>query len=369
MRILYVITSTTIGGAERKLDAIISGLDKNAFTAAGVISLKPAGPVAESIKKSGVRTVSLDMGYIPSPSDLSRLASEIEKFQPDVVNAFLFRAIQFCRAAKTIKRLKFSLVSSTEVNYRTRNPVIRLIDRLLRRKDEITVCESRTSADYLVKNMGYLPSRVTVARNGTDPYYWVFSLEERERVRRELGLSKNEILVTSVGRLSRQKGHSYLVDAIAGINNPAGIKCVILGTGPEKASLEARINAKGLEGKVILAGEKDYIKPWLCASDIFVLPSLWEGIPIALLEAMAVGLPCVASSVDGIQEVIENGKSGILCPPADSNALANALIRLTEDVPLRNNISLAAKKVIRDDFSTKAMIRKYEEIYRSACRP
>lgn len=367
MRVLYVITSTIIGGAERKIHSMISGIDKSDFEVAGVISLKPSGPVAEAIKKSGVPVVSLDMGYLPSMRDLGRLVREIEKFKPDVVNAFLFRAIQFCRAARTYKRLDFKLVSSTEVNYRTRSLLIRWIDRFFKRNDELTVCESQTSADFLINNLGYSPSGIKVIKNGTDPCSWVFSMEERNQTRNWLKIPKDEILISSVGRLSKQKGHTYLIDAISRINPAVKVKCLIIGTGPEKTSLENKIRAKGLQDKIILTGEKNNIKPWLCASDIFVLPSLWEGIPIALLEAMAIGLPCLASSVDGIPEVIEDSKSGLLCPPKNPDALATALVRLCEDVPLRNNIALTGKKVIRDNFTVKMMLRSYEDAYRSVC--
>ncbi len=363
IRIVYVITSTTFGGAERKLHSIITGLDKSRFTVAGVISLKPLGPIAGIIAESGIPVSSLNMGYIPSPFDIGRLAEEIKKFNPDIVNAFLFRAIQFSRMAKSHKKLNFRLVSSTEVNYRSRNLLLRWIDKFFLTKDELTVCESQASADFMTESMNYNKKKTAVIKNGTDPAHWIFSAKEREETRNRLDIKKDELLILTVGRLSRQKGHIYLIDALASIKKPHNIKCAVIGTGPYKELLERRIHSKGLKGRVMLAGAKDCIKPWLCAADIFILPSLWEGIPIALLEAMALGLPCIATSVDGVREVIDEGQNGLTCPPANPEELAQAVIRLCEDVPLRNSLALSAKKTIRDNFSTQLMVKNYEQVY------
>ncbi|MFH1618874.1 MAG: glycosyltransferase [bacterium] len=369
MKILYVITSTTIGGAERKLHSIITGLDRARFEPVGVISLKPAGPVAELIGRTGVPVVSLDMGYIPSLSDLDRLATEIKKFNPDVVNAFLYRAIQFCRMVLSFRSGSFRLICSTEVNYRSRAVPLRWIDRLLRRGDDITVCESQAGADFMTKNLGYEESGVLTVKNGIDPFRWVFTANERRSIRNRLKVADDETLVCSAGRLSRQKGQEFLIDALAGINRPHKIKCVILGDGPDRPLLQKKIISKRLSEKIILAGETPDIRPWFCASDIFALPSRWEGIPMVLLEAMAMGLPCAASAVDGIPEVVQDGKNGLLFPKGDTGALALALLKLSRDIPFRNSIALNAKKTVRDGFTLKKMIAGYERVYIRGRRP
>jgi len=367
MRILYIITSTTIGGAELKLRDIISGLDRTRYLSVAVICLKPEGPIADDIRGLGVPVVSLNMGYFPVPGDIIRLGKEIKKLKPDIINAFLYRSIQFCRILRLLGIIKTPLLSSTEVNYRTRALALRLLDRCLKRSDTMTICESDTSYSYMLSHMGYDKSALISIRNGIDPFKLLFSTELREKARAELGIAKHECLVISAGRLSKQKGHIYLVETALKLKDKPEIKFAVFGSGSLKQMLHTRIRNNKLEGRFLLAGEKKDMLPWLCAADIFAMPSLWEGIPIALLEAMAIGLPCVVSDVDGMAEVIKNGKNGILCPIASPDTMAREISAIWENVPLRNNISLSAKKTVRDTFNLKNMVGRYEAVYSDNC--
>ena len=141
------------------------------------------------------------------------------------------------------------------------------------------------------------------------------------------------------------------------------LRCVILGDGPERTRLEALVRSRGLEGSVLLLGERDDVPAWLSAIDVYCLPSLWEGLPNALLEAMARGLPVVASGVDGVPEAVTSGADGLLVPPADPAALAAALKSLAGDPGKRAALGAAAKTAVGERFALRRMIADYERAY------
>ncbi|MBI4056732.1 MAG: glycosyltransferase, partial [Elusimicrobia bacterium] len=118
-----------------------------------------------------------------------------------------------------------------------------------------------------------------------------------------------------------------------------------------------------LENHVFLLGEQMNVRPWFCGMDIFVLPSLWEGTPNVLLEAMALGLPCIASSVDGIQEILEGGKTGLLSPPGDPQKLSENIKALMNNLPFRNRLGIQAQEVIAQRFTVGEMLENYQEAY------
>ncbi|MFA5161357.1 MAG: glycosyltransferase [Elusimicrobiales bacterium] len=355
MRILYVITSTSRGGAENTLLKIVSGLNRAKYEPVCAVSLKHRGHLAADIENAGVPVETLGSGYAPAPFDVMKLSRIIARHKPDVIHALLYRAIQFCRLAR---RGGAALLTSPRVNYRTRALPLLWLDALTRTKDEFTVCESSASRDFLVGSLGYDPARAAVIRNGVDTVKWRFHKALRDAKRAELGLGPQDVLVVAAGRLDEQKGHRYLIDAAAILK----LRLVILGEGPLRAQLEARARARGLRGDV-LPGEQEDLRPWLCAADIFALPSLWEGTPNALMEAMSMGLPSVASAVDGVREIAADGETAKLVPPADTGALADALAQLAAGAEFRQAMGAAARRRAENDFSLARMMAQYEAAY------
>ncbi|MBI4051193.1 MAG: glycosyltransferase [Elusimicrobia bacterium] len=365
-KIVFVITSTTIGGAEKTLYILATHLKSSEFEVATVISLKPLGPYAAKLQESGIAVETLNMSRIPSPKDLLKLAQlrkKISRLQPNIVHAFMYRAIQFCRTAKIGN--KFKLLSSPRINYRTRSLPLLWLDRCLKEQDDLTITESNSSRDFFVKNLGYDPRKVSVIYNGLAVSHWNFSPSERTEYRKRLGLESNQILIGCVGRLDAQKGQETLLKALIPLKDRYPLKAILMGDGPMKEGLRLKVKGLNLENVVYFTGEQQNIQPWLSGMDIFVLPSLWEGTPNALLEAMALGLPCVASSVDGVTEVLEDGKSGLLVPPGDSAKLSEALERLIQDSALRQRLGAAAKQRISEKFTLQTMLDAYLHAYRS----
>jgi glycosyltransferase involved in cell wall biosynthesis len=361
-RILFVSTSTTVGGAEKTLFALATLLDHRAYPVAGVVSLKPEGHYAERLAQQGVNIQSLELTGAPRPADAKRLAKIIERARPDIVHAVMYQAIQLARMAKPHVSFPFKLVSSPRVNYRSRSLWTLLVDRWLKERDDLLIAECDASRHFLIKKLRYAPSKVITIRNGVDLAGWPASKIERQKKRMELRLGASDLLVGSIGRLDRQKGFPILIAAMARLKETP-LRCVILGDGPERARLEALIRSYHLERSVWLLGEKGEIPSWLSAFDLYCLPSLWEGLPNALLEAMALGLPVVASGVDGVPEAVVSGRNGLLVPPGNAEALAGALKSLANDPEKRAAIGADAKAVVSTKFTLRRMIGEYERAY------
>ena len=180
----------------------------------------------------------------------------------------------------------------------------------------------------MLRLIGIADRDVTVICNGVD-------VERYRRpagcsvVRRDLGLGDDAKLLITVGRLSTPKGHRYLIDAVHSIATlHPDAHFLFVGDGELRPELEARAAACGMSARIHFLGARRDVAQLLAASDVFVLPSLWEGLSIALLEAMAAGLPIVATDVSGTRQAIQNGKTGLLIPAGDSGHLADALNRV-----------------------------------------
>ncbi len=190
------------------------------------------------------------------------------------------------------------------------------------------------------------------------------SSNERAGYCQELGLHPDGLLVFSVGRLTEQKGHIYLLEAIPGVIEqfPRTV-FAIAGDGPLRAELEASAQRLGVSESVHFLGMRSDVPALLQMAHIFTLPSLWEGLPIALLEAMAAGLPVVATRVEGVDEVIVDGENGLLLPPADPESLKIALLRLLAQSDLRVNLGMAGKTLVQGSFSLDQMGKRYEDLF------
>lgn len=184
------------------------------------------------------------------------------------------------------------------------------------------------------------------------------------QLRQELGIAPGTTVIGTAGRLTHQKGMEFLVQA-AGMLSPRfpDLTVLIVGEGSEQAALQERVRAAGLENQVRLLGLRMDIPDLLALFDIYALPSRWEGLPMAILEAMAASLPIVGSAVGGVPTAVREGVNGLLVEPEDPVALANALERLLNDPQLRRKMGDAGRKRYEASFTARQMTRHYEKLY------
>ncbi|WP_223910401.1 glycosyltransferase [Geobacter sp. AOG1] len=231
---------------------------------------------------------------------------------------------------------------------------------------DTSIVVSEASADSLKANYPTSPDRVRCIHNGVDQTR--FAGVERidvENVKQEFGISANDLVVASVGRLHPQKGYTYLLNAMLKLNrNIPNVKLILVGDGPLRADLGRLAVDLGLKDKVIFAGKRDDIPQLLAASDIYVNSSLFEGLPFSILEAMSAGVPVVATAVDGNKEIIYDPGSGILVPAEDAEGLANAISILANDSNRRRTLGMQGRDVVTKIFSIDLMLQKTEQLYR-----
>jgi glycosyltransferase involved in cell wall biosynthesis len=224
----------------------------------------------------------------------------------------------------------------------------------------IIVAVSAEVRDDLVAR-GIDPAKIVVIPNGIGPYR--LNAVDMEAVRHEFKPDRGKTILVSVGRLVYQKAHSVLINAMQLVLG-SGFKGVlyIAGEGPLRKDLEEQICDLGLLDQVRLLGNRNDIPALLSIADIFVLPSRWEGLPMALLEGMGAGLPVVATNVEGVVEVVQNHVQGVLVPPEDAKTLAEALSRLMSNAKLRKTMGIQARKRVQKFYTTDIMCENYLKI-------
>jgi glycosyltransferase involved in cell wall biosynthesis len=216
---------------------------------------------------------------------------------------------------------------------------------------------------YLAEGIGR-PEQHRVIPSGIDLAPFAGERADRDEIRRGLGAGPGSFLVASVGRLVPIKGHPHLVEAFAEVSRRRpGSRLMLVGDGPLRAALDGRIRELGLEGGVLLTGHRDDVARLLRAADLFVLPSLNEGLGMVLVEAMASGLATVASRVGGIPEVVLDRDTGLLVPPGDPGALADAILRLADDEGERRRMGRAGRDRAFEVFSIERTVRETERLY------
>jgi glycosyltransferase involved in cell wall biosynthesis len=184
------------------------------------------------------------------------------------------------------------------------------------------------------------------------------------RVRNELGVSDDECLVVQVARLDTIKDHPTALRAVAqAASRRPGLRLFIVGDGPERSKIEREIERQSLQQRVRLLGMRSDVRRILAGADLFLLTSVSEGIPVTILEAMAAGVPIVATAVGGVPELIEHEVHGLLAPAGDAPALADALVRMADDEKLRSRFATIAQHRAVTEFSEQSMIANYDRIY------
>ena len=233
----------------------------------------------------------------------------------------------------------------------------RLALRVAFASSRAVVAVSRATHAHLVNTMRMAPASVLTIPNGIS-----YTPGTRATPRAELGLSEGDVLVLAVGNLVPRKGHIHLLRALA-VQDTRNWHLAIAGRGDEEARLRTFSAEAGVSGRVHLLGHRGDIPDLLAAADVYAMPSLWEGLPMALLEAMFAGKAIIASRASGIPEAIDEGKEGLLADPGDEVQLATALGRLLTDATLRHRLGTAARTRAETEFSAAVMTDAYERAY------
>lgn len=367
LRLLVVITTSDFGGTESFLERLVGGLDRSVIEPV-VCSLCPPGRVGRRLQESGFPLIDLGMSPRARPFELIRgafrLAREIDRRGIDVVQGLLYRGNVVGAVASRLARRRPRMVAGQRSLTPMTGRSAALAARLTRGLTHRTVAVSTAVKNYLIVAEGAPGEGIVVIGNGVDTN--VFRPGDRESARRALGLDpgavEGKVVLGAVGRLVPEKGLPFLFSALATLQaSGRKIRTVLVGGGPDREALTEQSRTLGIE--VDFLGVRRDLHELYPGFDIFCLPSLEEGSPQVLLEAMACGCASVASSVGGVPEVVTGPSLGRLVPPGDDESLTMALRQLVDDPVARRDMGLAAREHVVERFDLAQGIRAHERLY------
>jgi glycosyltransferase involved in cell wall biosynthesis len=357
-RIAFCITDLDLGGAEQCLVNVVCGLDRRIWLP-HVYCLSQRGALVDRLEQSDISCTCLNWRGWPDAWRILSLARSLRRFRPELLQTFLFHGNLAGRIAGTLAGVPV-IVSGIRVAEKEKHWHLRL-ERLTRRLVTCHVCVSEAVADFSIREAHLRPETVVVIPNGVDVARFA---DATPVTNTELNAPTDTRWMISVGRLHRQKGHRVLIEAVAPLlSQRPGWRLMIVGDGPLRAELEHQIEQRGCRDQIILLGFRQDVPRLLRTASVFVLPSLWEGQSNAISEAMAAGLPVIATDVEGVAGIVQPGVTGSIVPAGNVDALRAAITPIL-DAPdeikrLSGNTHLAAKYLL----TTEEMVRQYADLY------
>jgi glycosyltransferase involved in cell wall biosynthesis len=353
IKVLETIRQGQIGGGESHLLSLVENLDKDKFEP--IVLSFTEGPMVDKLREMGIKT---EVIYTETPFDI-RVWLKVKSFLLD--NKIELIHAHGTRANSNVfwaaKQLNIPVIYTVhgwsfhdDQNFLVKN--FRLWgERLLTRKSKVNISVSASNQLTGIKNINGFSSVVVNLQ---------FS-----NIREELGVKHSEILILFLARFNHQKQPLILIKAFAKAHelNP-NLKLLLVGDGEQKSEALQLVKTLGLSENILFQSFRQDVPDVLAAADIFVLPSLWEGLPIGLLEAMAMGKAIIATNVDGTSEVIHDGTNGLLIAVDElENNLVDSILKLSADKELQNVLGRNARQTISLKYSAATMTRQIEDVY------
>lgn len=367
VKVMYLCESLRVGGAEQLILTTVKNLDRDKFFPI-VCSIREKGRIGREIEDLGITVVSL--GIEPNFFNfklLYKLLKIIKANKPQILHCHLFYANYFGRLAAIITRVTVVIITEHGTYSNFKKFYHHWIDFILSLFTSRIIAVSKAVREYLCKQSLISFRKVNVIYNAVDidRFDKVYELN-KNLMRKRLGSYDSDLLIGCVSTIVPWKGQAILLKAFAKIVEiiPSA-KLYIIGRSNHEfeEQLDNFIQDNGLLENVHFLGERRDIPEILKALDIFVFPSLTEGLGISLLEAMYMGIPPIASNIEGITEVIEHGKDGLLFNTGNSRILSDSILRLINDREKALKIGLNAREKIKENFSPSHYIDKLQLLY------
>ncbi len=366
LRVLHVIGGGEFGGAERHILNLATAIDPDVVEVS--VCCLFADPFVRVAREAGIKSYSIPMRHKLDFSIVTKLREKIIEDKIDIVHTHGVRANLVGRLAAKISGVEtvittvHSMLAQDYPNIFSRLANM-FIERASRNLTSHFIAVSGGLQKALIKQ-GIPEKKITVVYNGLDPQLFKRKGPSGNEWRNKAGIPAGIPLVAIVGRLHPVKGHRYFLKAASEIlKEKQDIHFLVVGSGPERESLEELTNSLGITDHVTFTGFISNVSDLIPELNLLVVPSLWEGFGLTALEAMAFGVPVVATSVGGLPEIVEHGTTGLLVPPADEASLAKNILWMLEHPQEAKEMASAAKAVVEEKFTAETMARKTEEVY------
>ena len=348
-------------GVKRLFAWMIPRFDKNRYNVS-LVSLRKKDLSEETLESFGVDITYLHKGKF-DPSTLTALLKVIDRKKIDILHLHGYGATTFGRIAGAFRRIP--TIVHEHANLTSTPWFQKIADAVLEQSTDIAIAVSKSTADFLINARQLPPDKVKTVYLGVplEEFSRARSSEDIAAARRELGVAPDEFAVGTVTRLHDSKGNSYLVDAAAIVlQERPRAKFYLVGEGPLLGELQQQAAALGLGDRFVFHGFAKDVAAVVSAFDISVFPSLWEGTPLTVFEALAMGKPIVATDADGLLDVLTDDRDALIVPKRDAKALAAAIVRMMDDEPLRARLGAEARRT-GQQYDISAFVRKMERLY------
>lgn len=365
-RVVYYIESSDFGGAEQMLYNLLSELDRSSWEPVLVYQQHSGiASFVDRIRDLGISTISVSaIKGLGDIGGINRLVGILRQLRPAVFHAQLVSNLRCTAGIICAKLAGIRAIVATQHSYqkfrarRVYKVYIRFIyQRLVSMLVDRYISVSRSQAEQLKKVISQ--GKVSVVHNAVRTEDFA-SCARSEAIQDDL-----KPAVLTVARLDRLKGIGYLIEAAALVPKAFFF---LAGDGPERANLEKQAQELGIADRVVFLGRRNDIPELLSSCDLFVLPSLLEGLPLSVMEAMSASKPVIGTNIDGINDLITDRENGLLVPPEDPEALADAINLILSDGRLAERIAVSARDTINRHFTSEIMIKGVTDIYSEIIR-
>ncbi|MDI6641745.1 MAG: glycosyltransferase [Elusimicrobiota bacterium] len=348
---LHLITSLNIGGTENFLLTLVRSLKHKYNFYVGYI--KEKGLVSQMIENEGIPVI-----HLPN---IFSIAKFIRKEQIQILHTHLYRANILGRIAGKIAHVKLLISSQRSIdNWKRKNPFAVIADRITSNFCDGIIANSLAAKNALMQREKITAEKITVIHNGVNINDFI-TKSSKETVKKKLNITENSYVVSCVTRLHLEKGVDLIPEiAQQVLSKNKQIVFLVVGDGPEKENLELKIKNSKLKEKILLLGWRQDVHNILSITDVFFLCSREESFPQSVLEAMALGIPVVATNVGGIKEIVQDSKTGFLVN--NTSEFAEKILKLINNPELRNSFSLNAKQIAAQ-YTTEKMIYEIDAFY------
>lgn len=364
-KVLCVIDNLEFGGGERGFAQLAAGLkDRHEI----LFACQPGGPLGERLRELGVAIRPLDFRRQVSPARIFRLLAILREEGIELVHSMGARADFSARIAARLAGtpVVVSTIAMFVAGYdipRGKRLLYRAAIRWSERLCDGFIAVSEAVKHTLVEDHGIPRGKVVRIYSGVEPEILGAEGQDGVRLKRELGLDPQAPLVGTIGRLVYQKAHDVFLHAASlVVRSVPDAQFLIVGEGPLRSSLERLVAQLRLQ-TCRFAGFRADIPSVLSIMDVFALPSILEGLPRVLLEALALARPVVATRIDGVTEVLQHGVTGLLVPPGEPTALAGAIVSLLRDQALASRLGLAGRKLVEERFTVSRAVDEVARFY------